>query len=101
MGIAVLGTYSSKDISPAARASLDALLVWVVTRHGIDPLGFGPYHSPANTASTLKTWSITGHRDYGSTDCPGQAFYKTLPVIRQEVFDLTGSVMAPTPSPPT
>lgn len=98
VGIAVLGTYSSQDISAAARASLETLLAWVAKRHGIDPMGTGLYSSPFNT-STAQTWNITGHRDYGSTDCPGQAFYDTLPIIRQDVFDLIGPVVAPTPSP--
>ena len=99
VGIAVLGTYVSQDISAAARASVEELLAYVVMRHGIDPMGSGPYYSPFNTNSTIQTWNIAGHRDYGSTDCPGQAFYDTLPTIRQDVFSLTGPVAAPTPSP--
>lgn len=99
VGIAVLGTYSSRDISPAARASLEELVAWVVKRHGIDPLGSGPYSSASNPASTLSTWNITGHRDYGSTDCPGQAFYDTLPSLRQRVAELAGPVTVPASSP--
>jgi len=99
VGIAVLGTYVSQDISAAARASVEELLAYVVKRHGIDPTGSGPYYSPFNTNSTIQTWNIAGHRDYGSTDCPGQAFYTTLPIIRQDIFNLTGPITAPTPSP--
>jgi len=99
VGIAVLGTYNTVDISAAARASLEELLAYVAKRHGIDPLGFGPYSSAFNTSSTVQTWNITGHRDYGSTDCPGDAFYNSLPTIRQAVSGLTGPVAAPTPSP--
>ncbi len=99
LGIAVLGTYSKQTISAAAQASLEELLAWMVERHGIDPVGFGPYYSPYDPACNKQSWNITGHRDYGSTSCPGDAFYNTLPLIRQNVFALTGPVTAPTPSP--
>ena len=99
VGIAVLGTYAKQTISAAAQASLEKLLAWVVKRHGIDPLGFGPYCSPHSPTSSKLSWNITGHRDYGATTCPGDAFYNTLPLIRQNVSALTGPVTAPTPSP--
>ena len=99
VGIAVLGTYNSRSITAASRASLEQLLAWVVTRDGIDPLGSDPYFNPYDTSSTIKTWNIAGHLDYRSTDCPGAAFYKTLPSLRQTVSGLVGSVVAPTPSP--
>ena len=98
VGIAVLGTYGSKPISVAARASLERLLSWVVTRHGIDPMGSDPYFNPYGSAS-VKTFNIAGHLDYRPTDCPGAAFHKALPSIRQAVFDLTGPVPALVPSP--
>ena len=98
VGIAVLGTYGSKPISEAARASLERLLAWVVTRHGIDPMGSDPYFNPYGS-SNVKTFNIAGHLDYRATDCPGAAFYKALPGIRQAVFDLTGPVPAPAASP--
>ena len=88
VGIAVLGTYSNSDISAAARASLEKLLAWEAKKNGIDPTGSDPYYNPFNASSTIQTWNITGHRDYGSTDCPGTTFYKTLPAIRQDVCSL-------------
>lgn len=99
VGIAVLGTYNSRSITAAARASLEQLLAWVVTRHGIDPLGSDPYFNPYNTSSTIQTSNIAGHLDYRPTDCPGAAFYQALPSLRQAVFALTGPVTAPAPSP--
>ena len=99
VGIAVLGTYSNSDISAAARASLERLLAWEAKKNGIDPIGSDPYYNPFNAGSTIQTWNITGHRDYGSTDCPGTTFYKTLPTIRQDVLQLAGDITTPTPSP--
>ena len=99
VGIAVLGTYKSQSITAASRASLELLLAWVATRYGIDPLGSDPYFNPYNSASTIQTDNIAGHLDYRPTDCPGAVFHQALPSIRQAVFDLTGPVTAPTPSP--
>ncbi len=99
IGIAVLGTYSSKDISAAARASLETLIAWEATRNGIDPSGWGPYDNPFNTSPPIQTYNIAGHRDYRSTDCPGTAFYNSLPIIRQDVVSLTGPITTPTPYP--
>lgn len=99
VGIAVLGTYNDKSISSAARASLEELIAWVAERDGIDPIGFDPYYNPYDSGSTIQTWNIAGHLDYRPTDCPGAAFYKALPSIRQDVFALTGPATAPTPSP--
>lgn len=99
VGIAVLGTYTNQDISAAARASLEKLLAWEAKKNGIDPTGSDPYYNPFNTSSTIQTGNIAGHRDYGSTNCPGTTFYNTLPTIRQDVLTLTGAVTKPTPSP--
>lgn len=99
IGIAMLGTYRDNDVSVAARASLEKLLAWLVKEHGIDPIGSDPYRNPFNSSSTSQTWNIAGHLDYRSTDCPGAAFYKTLPSLRAAVFNLTGPVTRPSPSP--
>jgi hypothetical protein len=99
VGIAVLGTYTNQDISAAARASLEKLLAWEAKKNGIDPAGSDPYFNPFNARSTIQAWNIAGHRDYSSTDCPGTAFYNTLPTIRQDVSNLTGAVTTPTLSP--
>lgn len=99
IGIALLGTYSSQNISTAARASLERLLAWSAKKNGIDPTGSDPYHNPFNASSTIQTWNIAGHRDYRSTDCPGTKLYGALPAIRQTVLNLTGPVTKPTPSP--
>lgn len=97
VGIAVLGTYSSEDISAAARSSLEQLVAWVAAKNGIDPTGSDPYYNPFSSSSTMQTFNIAGHRDYGSTDCPGASFYNALPGIREEVLGLTGPVTTPTP----
>ena len=87
VGIALLGTYTTKNISPATRTSLERLLAWEAARNGIDPEATQPFTNPVSGARTT-TPNIAGHRDYGSTECPGGGFYATLPGLRRGVADL-------------
>ncbi|MGH2489003.1 MAG: N-acetylmuramoyl-L-alanine amidase, partial [Candidatus Limnocylindria bacterium] len=84
MGIALLGNFTSRQPTAAARASLIRMLAWASAAHGIDPLGTSTYINPA-TGTSITTPNITGHRDYQNTGCPGQPFYDTMPSIRGAV----------------
>lgn len=84
VGIALLGTLTSRDATPAARDALTRLLAWIADGHGIDPHGSALYTNPVN--GTQKTFAnIAGHRDVAATECPGGVFYATLPVLRDAV----------------
>jgi hypothetical protein len=86
VGIALLGTLTNQDATPAARAALEQLLAWKAERHAINPLGSSVYVNPVN--GTQKTFAnIAGHRDLAATLCPGGTFYATLPQLRQAVAD--------------
>jgi hypothetical protein len=92
-GIAVLGTFISAGISSAAQQTLERLLAWKLSLHGIPAEGMvtvrvnpaGAIYSrfPANARVSLPR--IAGHRDGDSTDCPGDALYGELPAIRGSV----------------
>lgn len=84
VGIAMLGTYTDKDVTPAARNALEQLLAWEASRHGIDPQATEQFVNPVSGA-TITTPNIAGHRDYAATECPGGTFYGTLPTIRSDV----------------
>src|SRR3954451_17679211 len=87
VGIALLGTLTNQDVTPAARSALESLLAWETGHHGIDPLGATLYTNPVSgTQATFA--NIAGHRDLGATECPGGAFYATLPTIRSDVAAL-------------
>lgn len=89
VGIALLGTLTNQDATPAARAALEQLLAWEADRHGIDPQGSSLYTNPVNgTQATFP--NIAGHRDVAATECPGGAFYATLPTIRTDVATMLG-----------
>ncbi|MCA1801813.1 MAG: N-acetylmuramoyl-L-alanine amidase [Rhodothermaceae bacterium] len=89
MGICVIGDYTSDVPSDAARISLHEMLAWKASDRNIDPLG-----------RSLKSGfgmqdNIAGHRDYMSTDCPGNSFHPQLPSVRIAVDALLkGEVIA-------
>jgi hypothetical protein len=84
VGIALLGTLTNQDATPAARSALEGLLAWEADEHGIDPQGSALYTNPVNgTQATFP--NIAGHRDVAATECPGGALYATLPTIRSDV----------------
>ncbi len=89
VGVAVIGTYQTTQISSAAQSALVQLLAWRLDVAHVDPLSTvsmvsgGNSKYPAGTTVTLR--AISGHRDVYPTDCPGNALYARLPAIAQEV----------------
>lgn len=91
MGVAMLGTYDTHTISPAARHALGAL---VRAKAGdLDPLGGGPFRDRQGV------WNIGGHRALTQTECPGDAFYPTLNNLRREFKGLPPWVGDPRDDP--
>ena len=45
---------------------------------GLKPLGTTAYVSPIEADKTNTTNTISGHRNWAATDCPGDRFYPTL-----------------------
>jgi len=88
-GVALIGTYDSTSITPAARAALIRLLAWRLDVAHVDPLSTFSWRStgnpkfPAGRMITLRT--ISGHRDTGYTSCPGSQLYGQLPSIARAV----------------
>jgi hypothetical protein len=68
LGIENEGTYMKDDVPERLWSSLVEVCVWLCSAHGLDP----------------KT-AIVGHRDYNSTDCPGDVLYRRLPELRKKV----------------
>ncbi len=84
VGVALLGTLTTQDATPAAKQALERLLAWEADDHGIDPHGSSPYTSSTGAQSSFP--NIAGHRDTGrTTECPGDTFYRTLPLVRDGV----------------
>ena len=101
VGVALLGTLTTHDATPAARAALTRLLAWEASRNGINPEATETFVNPVSGA-TITSPNIAGHRDYAATACPGDTFYPTLPAIRRDVAALiAGSTTAPDTTPPS
>jgi hypothetical protein len=99
VGIALLGTLTSQDATPAAKSALEAMLAWESDRNGIDPLATSTFTNPVS-GSVITTADIGGHRDYGATECPGGTFYAGLPGVRSDVAArIAASGSSPSPSP--
>ena len=73
LGIENEGTYVRDDVPAKLWRSLVEVCAWLCTAHDLDP-----------------ATAIVGHRDYNDTDCPGDALYRRLPRLRNEVAHIIG-----------
>src|SRR4029077_3050262 len=94
VGVALIGDYSSTRLPAAAKTALEQVLAWRLDLAHVDPLSTltwlseGNPRFPKNVPVFLR--AISGHRDTGFTDCPGNALYADLPLIARAVAALGG-----------
>jgi N-acetylmuramoyl-L-alanine amidase len=85
VGVALMGTYSSRTPSRAALRSLEALLAWRLDLAHVDPRGTLTYLSGGNprfpSGAPVFLRTVSGHRDTGYTECPGNVLYRQIPNI--------------------
>lgn len=72
IGIENEGDYRTVDVPQALWDSLVALVAWIAGQYGTAPE------------------NIQGHRDFNSTECPGDVLYGRLPELRQAVAATLG-----------
>ncbi|MFC8430195.1 peptidoglycan recognition family protein [Streptomyces sp. NPDC057253] len=84
LGIAVLGTFESQAPTAAARASLTKLLAALSDYHALDPEAAVTFVNPVNGVKR-NVQTVSGHRDWLATECPGTTFYGDLPALRVDV----------------
>jgi hypothetical protein len=93
-GIALMGTYGDAKPSRAALDALTKLLAWRLDVAHVDPRGFvtvlsgGSERYPPNVPVLLRT--VSGHRDTGFTECPGERLYGQLNAISAAAAKLGG-----------
>lgn len=104
VGIALMGCFEptsacSGDTRPPAAAvdGLEGLLASLSSRHQLDPQGTIHYVNPI-TGVTKDVATISGHRDWLATACPGGNLYAALPTIRADVAARVGGT-SPPPAP--
>jgi hypothetical protein len=89
-GVAVIGEYGAAPLSSEGYGALKGLLAWKLSIHNVNPntqitvtAGAGSGKYLEGTPATI--WTISGHRDVGTTACPGDNIYKELPALRPDV----------------
>lgn len=86
LGISLLGNHEEADTPPAVTAALGRAGAWLAERWGVDPRGRvtltskGSPRFPRGARVTVSR--MPGHRDLGTTACPGRYAYGRLPAIR-------------------
>jgi hypothetical protein len=104
-GVALMGCFdptsacSGSTTPPAAEVDgLERLLASLSTRHGLDPQGTTHYVNPVSGA-TRDVATVSGHRDWEATACPGGTLYAQLPQVRADVQTrMTAPAPGPTPT---
>jgi hypothetical protein len=98
-GVAVLGTFDGVLPSRAALRALERLLAWKMSLSGLPVLGRiaavvardDVRDTQFHTGEHIHLPRIAGHRDGDATDCPGELFYRHLPVMRPRIARLAGT----------
>jgi len=94
VGIALLGTYGDAKPSAAAQDAIARLIAWRLDLAHVDPTSFITFISGGSEryASGLPVVlkAVSGHRDTGSTECPGNALYSRLGAIAASARALGG-----------
>lgn len=89
VGVALIGNFTHASPTEAMLSSLVKLLAWRLDLAHVDPLSTVVYTSGGNfkyragRAVTLR--AISGHRDTGPSECPGNVAYRLLPSIARRV----------------
>ena len=89
VGVSLIGNFQHESPPPVMQTALVKLLAWRLDIAHIDPLSTVAYTSGGNAkfraGKVVTLRAISGHRDTGPTDCPGNDAYALLPVIAQRV----------------
>jgi hypothetical protein len=98
-GVVMLGTFTAALPSAAALAALVRLLAWKLALHGVPVSGdvtvevdpTDAFYTRYRPGQRVVLTRISGHRQGCSTDCPGDALFAHLPVIRSAAAALIGA----------
>ena len=79
-GVMLLGDWSKTPPSDASVIAAMRVLAWKAGQKGIDVSAADQFTNFTGETSVFP--NITGHRDLGITECPGNGFYSKLATIR-------------------
>jgi N-acetylmuramoyl-L-alanine amidase len=89
VGISLMGDFTGARPSRPARRTLVRVLAWEADRHNLRPRGRHLYRNP-ETGLSARLPYIAGHRDAGTTACPGDRLYRARRRIRRRVAERIG-----------
>jgi flagellar hook assembly protein FlgD len=82
VGIALIGNFMTAKPTAAAVQSLERLIAWRLDLAHVDPVSTLTYVSGGSerwrAGLKVKLRAVSGHRDTGSTSCPGNYLYSRL-----------------------
>src|SRR5207302_6137864 len=88
-GVALMGNFSHATPPKAQQDALVNLLAWRLDVAHVDPLSTVVYTSGGNfkfrSGKIVTLRAISGHRDTGPSECPGNRAYALLPAIAKRV----------------
>ncbi len=96
-GISALGNYSTLAPPTVMVDSISEVIAWKLANNYIDPLGSseltsaggGTARYPAGDTRTFP--NIIGHRQTGSTSCPGDALFNKMSTMKTDVSFMVGA----------
>ena len=91
IGVCLLGDMTSVWPTPVTQAALATVLAGLARTNGLNPFGTVNYFNPVNN-NTANVNTISGHRNWAATQCPGNTFYPTLPRIRTMTYGQTRGI---------
>lgn len=94
VGIALMGDFDQEQVSPAQLRSLIQLVNALSKKYGIDPTDSSMFRGQLLP-------NVSGHKDVGSTSCPGGDLYSLLPSLRKDAAnsaDVVIDLMLETPA---
>jgi flagellar hook assembly protein FlgD len=94
VGIALLGTYGSTKPSTAAQDAIARLIAWRLDLAHVDPTSTLTFVSGGSekyaAEAPVQLKAVSGHRDTGSTECPGNVLYARLGAIASSARAIGG-----------
>lgn len=81
MALCIIGTYTTDTLTPQQECAAAGWMAWQSSLHGI----------------TLNRTNIKGHREWGSTECPGQRVFDRLDALVSQAATTCDGVMPPPP----
>jgi N-acetylmuramoyl-L-alanine amidase-like protein len=95
-GIANIGTFSDVPQTPEGLQAMARLIRWKLPLHGVPTTGTTTLRSGGGSTNRypsgalVRVERVIGHRDTGSTECPGNALYAQIPELRRLVAGAGG-----------